>query len=229
MDRWPWNWLISRRQAGALRTTRRASRTKLAPGCEVLDSRRLLSAAPGILPVPPASAVANAAVILQNLDPAIFGRLQSAMARAEGHSHVSQAQAGKLAADEAALDQMVQAAALDASATVGDENHVQDTLDEAFHPTLDRTETWAKDRQSLEQDLANVPGSTPLIRLAINQAHVVAVAARVAGPLQRVLSSDEQILTAELGPNPDTDLGPGAVDRDPLEVYYNGQVNEFIK
>jgi hypothetical protein len=207
--------------------------TNVNPGLEALDGRRLLSTViPGaiaVLSVPPATAVANAAVILNNLDPTNFGRLQSDLARAEGHSHVSQAQVGKLAGDETALDGLVESAGLDASATVGDMNHVQDAVDEAFHPTLDRAETWAKDERTLEDYLADVPGSTPLIKLAINEVHIVARAARVSGPIQRVLSGEEQILTAELGPNPDSDLGPGAVDRDPLEVYYNGQVGNFVR
>jgi hypothetical protein len=229
MDRWRWNRLPFGRRAGVGRTTRRISRNKLGPGCEVLDCRQLLSGATVVLPVPPATAVSNAAAILEALDPPIFARLQADMARAEGHSHVSPAQAAKLAGDEVALDQLVQAAGLDSSDTARDKNDVQDAVDEAFHPTLDRAETWAKDRRTLEAKLSNVPGGAPLISLTINQVHLVARATRVTGPFQRVLAADEQILTANLGPNPDADLGPGAVNRDPLVVYYNGQVNSFIK
>jgi hypothetical protein len=212
---------------------RRRRSTNVTPGFEALDGRQLLSTmmpgATAMLLVPPATAVSNAAAILESLDPTTFARFQADLARAEGRAHVSQAQAGRLAADEAALDQMVQSAGLDSDATASDKNRVQDAVDEAFHPTLDRAETWAKDQRTLESYLADVPGSTPIIRLTISQVHVVARAARVTGPFQRVLSRDEQILTADLGPTPDTDLGPGAVDRDPLEVYYNGQVNNFIK
>jgi hypothetical protein len=212
---------------------RRRRSTNTNPGFEALDGRQLLSTVvPGAaagLSAPPATAVSNAAVILNNLDPTTFGRLQSDLARAEGHSRVSLAQASRLAGDEAALDGLVQSAGLDASATAGAMNHVQDAVDEAFHPTLDKNETWAKDRQGLEDYLADVPGSTALIKLTINEVHVVARAAGVSGPIQRVLSHDEQILTADLGPTPNADLGPDAVDRDPLTVYYNGQVDSFIK
>jgi hypothetical protein len=203
------------------------------PGFHALDGRQLLSTAVPVasagLSMPPATAVSNAAVILNNLDPTTFGRLQTDLARAESHSHVTQGQAGALAADEEAIDGVVEAAGLDSSAATGDMNHVQDAVDLAFHPTLDRAETWAKDERNLESYLTNVPGSTPLIKLTINEVHVVARAAGVSGPIQRVLSRDEQTLTAELGPNPNTNLGPGAVDRDPLEVYYNGQIRGFIK
>jgi hypothetical protein len=207
--------------------------TNLNPGFEALDGRQLLStvvaAVAAGLSAPPATAVSNAAVILNNLDPTTFGRLQTDLARAEGHSRVSLVQASKLGVDEAALNGLVQSAGLDASATAGDLNHVQDAVDGAFHPTLDRAETWAKDERTLEGYLTNVPGSTSLIKLTINEVHVVARAAGVSGPIQRALSRDEQILTADLGPTPNADLGPGAVDRDPLQVYYNGQVDNFIK
>jgi hypothetical protein len=211
---------------------RRRSRN-VNPGFDTLDGRQLLSTVvagtTAGLSMPPATAVSNAAVILNNLDPTTFGRLQSDLARAEGHSRVNVAQASKLAGDEAALDGLVQSAGLDASAVAGDLNHVQDAADEAFHPTLDRAETWATDERTLEGYLANVPGSTPLIKLTINEVHVVARAAGVSGPIQRALSRDEQILTADLGPTPNADLGPGAVDRDPLQVYYNGQVSNFVR
>ena len=229
MDRSSSGWVRLFRQSGVKRDTRRVSRSKSVIGCEALDCRQLLSGAAAVLPVPPATAVTNAAAILQSLDPKVFARLQSALARAESHSHVSQNQASLLATDEAALDDLVQSAGLDSDATASDQNHVQDAVDEAFHPTLDRPETWSKDESTLEQYLADVPGSAPLVSQTIAQVHVVAREARVSGSLQRALSSDEQILTAKLGPNPNADLGPGAVDRDPLEVYYDGQVNNFIK
>ncbi len=233
MDRALWNRLVSPRQTGARRTTRRVSRTKLAPGLEALDGRQLLSTvmpgAAAVLPTPPATAVSNAAAILGARDPATFAEFQTDLGRAEGHSHVSPAQASALAGDEAALDGLVESAGLAASAATGELNHVQDAVDEAFHPTLDRAETWAKDQRNLESYLSNVPGSTPLIRATIKQVHVVARATRISGPFQRFLSRDEQTLTADLGPTPNTDLGPGAVDRDPLEVYYDGQVNGFVK
>jgi hypothetical protein len=229
MDRSSSGWLRVFRQTGVKRGMRRVSRGKAVIGCEALDCRRLLSTGAAILLTPPTTAVSNAAAILESLDPTTFARLQADLVRAEGHSHVSQNQAGLLAQDEAALDNLVNAAGLDPDSTNGDMNRVQDAVDEAFHPTLDRPETWAKDKRTLEQYLSDVPGSTPLINQTIAQVHVVARGARVSGPLQRTLSRDEQILTAELGPSPDADLGPGAVDRDPLEVYYNGQVDGFIK
>ncbi len=221
----PWIGQAIGRRAGLRRSRRRAH----GPVCEALESRGLLSTSTAVLPLPPATAVSNAAAILENLDAPIFARLETALARAEGHSHVSDGQAGNLAADESALDNLVHAAGLDPTDTARELNNVQDAVDEAFHPTLDRPETWARDRSGLEQDLANVPGANPLIAGTINQVHIVARAAGVTGPYQRELAADEQILTASLGPNPDADLGPGAVDRDPLEVYYNGQVNNFIK
>src|SRR5580693_829977 len=78
--------------------------TKRSLECSMLDGRQLLStlaAAPAVLPAPPATAVANAAPILNSAAPTTFPKLQNALARAEEHSHVTQAQASKLAQDEA--------------------------------------------------------------------------------------------------------------------------------
>jgi hypothetical protein len=47
--------------------------------------------------------------------------------------------------------------------------------------------------------------------------------------LRDAVLSDWKVLEFDLGPSPDTNLGPGAADRDPLEVYFNGQVDNFIK
>jgi hypothetical protein len=47
--------------------------------------------------------------------------------------------------------------------------------------------------------------------------------------LRTALDLDALHFEYELGPHPDTDLGPGAADRDPLNVYIDGQANTFIE
>ena len=211
------------------RTSRRRPRTKLSPACEPLDSRQLLSTVPTVaLSLPPASAVANAAADLNALDPTTFAQLQSDLARAEAHSQVTPAQASKLAGDEAALDQDIQSAGLDANTTASDMNRVQNVVDESFLAATYRAKTWAGRRQTLEQYVPAEPGSSQLISQTMAQMHVVARAARVTGQFHEAIYSDDQVLSDDLGPNPNTDLGPGETDRDPLEVYHDGQVDNFI-
>ena len=145
----------------------------------------------------------------------------------ERHSHVTQAQVNKLAQDEAAIDQAIENLGLDTRTTSGDLTRVQDVIDAAFHPYL--ANGLVQKRQVLEQLLPGVPDAHQLASRTDAQMLVVARAAGITGSFHNALSSDEQALTADLGPNPNTDLGPGATDRDPLEVYYNGQIDKFVK
>ncbi len=212
------------------RNGRRRPRIVLNPVCEALDSRQLLSTVPTVaLSLPPASAVANAAADLNALAPTTFAQLQSDMARAEAHSRVTPSQASKLDQDEAALDQDIQSAGLDANTTASDMNRVLNVVDESFVAATYRAKTWAGRRQILEQYVPAAPGSSQLIDRTMAQMHVIARAAKVTGQFHEAIYSDDQILSNDLGPNPDTDLGPGATDRDPLTVYHDGQVNNFIK
>ena len=224
-------WIVGAigRQADTRKTARRRS-SNVKPACEPLDGRQLLSGVPGAsvaLSAPPAAAVVNATAILESVAPATFAQFQSDLARAEGHSRVTQAQVSRLAADEAAIDQAIVARGLDGSTTARDLVQVEDAVDDAFHPYL--ANGLVQKRQVLAQLLPGVPGSRQLVSRTDAEILAVARAARITGRYHFALSADEQALTAALGPTPDTDLGPGADDRDPLTVYYNGQITNFIK
>jgi hypothetical protein len=84
-------------------------------------------------------------------------------------------------------------------------------------------------RAPLDQYLSNVPGAPTLVRRAVEQMEVVAQAARLTPRLYDIVASDKKTFEADLGPSPDTDLGPGATSRDPLIVYYNAQLTNFVK
>jgi hypothetical protein len=101
---------VARRDSGAERSLRGRASARLKPACEPLDGRQLLStvaAAPAVLAAPSAAAVANAAAVLNTLDPSAFAQLQNELVQAESHSRVTQAQAGQLAQDEAAIDRAI--------------------------------------------------------------------------------------------------------------------------
>lgn len=222
--------LLFQSDARIERNPRRRAPIRLNPGCEALDGRRLLSAGPAgtiALTAPPPTAVANAGAILETLAPTTFAQFESDLTRAEQHSRVTQVQVNRLAVDEAAIDQAIQDLGLDAATTSNDLTQVQDAVDDAFHPYL--ANGLVQKRQVLEQLLPGVPDARQLASRTDAQILVVARAAGLTGSFHNALSADEQALTAALGPKPDTDLGPGATDRDPLEVYYNGQIDRFIR
>jgi hypothetical protein len=230
MIRSTWKLLAVWRDTGNGQSARRHALTKVCLGCEALDGRQLLSGGPAstvALTAPPPTGVANAAAILDGLAPTTFAQFESDLARAERHSRVTQVQVSKLAQDEAAIDQAIQNLGLDAATTSSDLTDVQDAVDDAFHPYL--ANGLVQKREVLGQLLSGAPDARQLASRTDAQILVVARAAGITGSLHNALSADEQALTVALGPNPDTDLGPGATDRDPLEVYYNGQIDNFIK
>jgi hypothetical protein len=246
---------LSRWTSGGTRGDSRRGARALNAACEALDGRQLLSTAAGALPTPPAAAVANAAADLNALDPTTFAQYQRDLAQAASHSRVTAAQAGALAQDEAAIHQAIDAAGLTPDETANDVNKVQnvfadaflagpyqtsDSANKRFNQDIDRmsnkgeavllpAHTRAQLGLVLRQTLAGVPGATSLIAGTVSQMEVVAGAARVSPSLRTALALDRLQFEYELGPKPNTDLGPGAVDRDPLYVYCDGQVNDFIK
>ena len=92
--------------------------------------------------------------------------------------------------------------------------------------------------QNLEQTLHNVPavftltssgGAIAPVDQLMNDLKTVSKAVKPTPSLQSALNHSKKILTSVLGTSPDTNLGPGAADRDPLPVYYDAQVINFVK
>jgi hypothetical protein len=239
MIRSQWKRLAFRRDTSTGQSSHRRSLTKLSPGCEALDSRQLLStgatAATIAILAPPATAVANAAAILESDSPRAFAEFQATLAREASHSHVTQAEGAAVAQDLATIDQAINDAGLTQDAAKGEANVTQNWVDNAFtyRPGGLATVDWF-----LEQTLKNVPavstpsttgGSiTPLAQLMAD-VKTVTKAAKIAPSLQSALEHSLRILMRDLGPSPNTNLGPGATDRDPLPVYYDAQIINFIK
>lgn len=208
---------------------RRRPRTNLRPDCEPLDGRQLLSTGLSATAltnlIPPSTAVSKAAAILNSLQPTIFTKFESDLAKVESHSRVTAAEFDSLAQDEVALSQMIQAAGLHPKTSLGSLN-LQDVVDDALKDTSSGA---ASNRGALDAYVAGVPGGMHLVNQTIAQMVVVARAARVSPQLHTALKADWSGLETALGPKPDTNLGPGASDRDPLEVYFNGQAVAFVK
>jgi hypothetical protein len=206
--------------------------------CEELDRRQLLStgasAATVAILAPPSTAVAKAASILASDSPKAFAQLQETLFREAAHSHVTAAEASAVAEDLQVVDQDIHGAGLTSDAASNAINVTQDWVDNAFTygskglPTVN----W-----NLQQTLKNVPsvftaptsGTTSPIDQLMSQVKVITRATRSTSALQSALHHSDKTLTDVLGASPDTNLGPGAMDRDPLPVYYDGQVINFIK
>ncbi len=232
MDFFPWNGIKRPHRRGAMPSIRRPIFTKLRPACESMEDRRLFSTV-AVLPAPSTTDVANAAAVLNALDPTTFAQFQSDLAHAESQSDVTPSQAHKLARDEKIIDQVVESAGLDANTRSTVLNQVQTDADNAFLETTLSASSWTQEQQALsqvlDQDVPSVHFSSFFIRDTINQMKVVARASRDAAPLNDAVTSDWAVLANDLSSTPDTNPAPGAAGLDALQVYYDSQVNNFIK
>jgi hypothetical protein len=237
---------VFRRHTFIGRNAHRRTPKKPNLGCEALDHRQLLSSvapAPAGLSIPPAAAVANAATILESRAPNAFKLLQTSLTRAEQQSKFNQADVTALAADEAAVDQAIDSAGLTASKTSSDLNDVQDWVDNSLtagpgviRDVRRKLVPLSQAGPRLNSILADVPAvsvasssTTPgsPIQQLVHQITVVAREASTTPAVQSTLEQSYDVLNKALGRKPYTDLGPGATHRDPLVVYYNGQVGGF--
>jgi hypothetical protein len=227
----------SRRKGGDARSDPDGSRPRprrrnargIRPACESLDGRQLLSTTPVVpaaLASLPASVVANAAADLNALNPSAFAQFQSDLAKAESHSHVTQAEVNTLAQDETTLAQAIQSGGLHPVTPMLGNLNLPDVVNGAFRESPSQV---ARREAPLDKYVTDVPGGAQLVHRTIAQMQRVSLATDAPPSLRIALLSDWQALASDLGPNPDTDLGPGAAHRDPLEVYFNGQIGNFIK
>ena len=243
MVRSPWKLFVLDRHTPGEQRSRRRRQMELRMECVALDRRQLLSTvvpAASEFSVPPAGVVANAAAILESNAPRAFAQFQAALVQAEQQSHVNPADAVALAQDEAVVDQDLE------SAGASGLNDVQDWVDNAFtygsagirdvrrnlvplsqvSPRIDKSVEGAP----AVFDASGAAGSISPINQLVNQIKVVAKLARVTPAVQSALNRSYTALNKALGSNPYVSLGPGAANiRDPLVVYYDGQVNNFIK
>lgn len=224
-------------------SSRARRQRKLGIECEALETRQLLST---VVPVgtsfstPPTGVVARATSVLEKDAPAAFAQFQAALARAEQQSHVNPVDASALAQDEAIVDQDLQ------SASASGVNDVQDWVDNAFTYGSDGIRDVRRNlvplsevSRRLDANVEGAPavfdasasgGSVSPIRQLVNQIAVVAKQAKVAPAVQSALNRSYDALNNALGPHPYISLGPGASNvRDPLVVYYDAQVENFVK
>jgi hypothetical protein len=216
---------------------------KLGVGCEALDTRQLLSAvvpAGAAFSTPAAGVAAKAASILERDAPTAFAQFQTALARAEQQSHVNPTDVTALAQDESVVDQDL------ASANASGLNDVQDWVDNAFTYGSDGIRDVRRNlvplseaSRRLDAIVGGAPalfngspsdGSVSPIDQLADQIAVVAKQAKLTPAVQSALNRGYTALNKALGPHPYVSLGPGASNvRDPLVVYYDAQVDNFVK
>jgi hypothetical protein len=242
MVRSPWKLFVLDHDSPDGQRSRPRRQTKLSVGCEALDGRQLLST---VVPtatefsMPPPAVVTNAASILERDAPRAFTQFQTAMAQAEQQSHVNPADVTALAQDEAVVDQDLEAAGASGL------NNVQDWVDNAFtygsggirdvrRNLVPLTQISQKIHKSVEGapavfDVSSSDGSISPINQMIDQIKVVSKEAKLTPAVQSALNRSYTALNKALGPHPYISLGPGANNvRDPLVVYYDAQVTNFV-
>ena len=82
-------------------------------------------------------------------------------------------------------------------------------------------------RSNWASALYGVTFTTNLPDQAFTDMQTVAHQAHVTAAERQKLVADEKAIDTALGPNVDTALG-GAAPRDPVVVYYDGQVAQFV-
>ena len=216
------------------RPGRRRRSVRTSPECSELEPRRLLSK--GLAPAegylsPGTGEAAKAQSMMSSVAGPAFQKYASDLQRLEQSSNVTPRQFAMLKNDVQQL-----AVDIDASSTMSgtssvDETQqfimVQNAVDQAFLAGSYKKADWNQLETELANGLSNVSFTTNLPQQTVNQMRAIARAAHVTAAEHQQLQADQQALTTALGAHAASDLG-GSTPRDPVVVYYEGQVNQFV-
>jgi hypothetical protein len=203
----------------------RRTRSKVSLTCDSLEGRRLLTtispSATAVLSSAPAAAVATATSILQAKAPQAFQAFASDLAQAESSSRITPAQYDAIATMESALDNAINSSGLATSVAATKVSLLQDQIDGAFLGNVNRA--------SVVANLQGTSASLQFINKTVADMQSIARSAHISPQVHSALVRHEAAIRSALGATPDTDLGPGASDRDPLAVYVDAQVSNFVR
>ncbi len=246
--------LPGRRGGGAVahhsRRDRRADRAKLIPHSECLEARLLLSSAAHVthadLLSPPAVEVANATAALESRAGQDFQKLSADLQRLEQASGVRPGQFALLEYDATTMDLAIKSSSeLATKQSSLQLDALQNVLDQSFLAAGNTGQGWGQLEQKVSSSLsgvvvndilsqAQVAATTPSgvisnqqIQDTFDQMKLIAREARVTRAEHAQIVTDEQAVLQDLGPAPDLNLG-GAVARDPLTVYLDSQIPNFV-
>jgi hypothetical protein len=224
------------------------------PTCESLESRQLLSASGAKtahvakhadLISPPAAEVATAQSILAKAAGPAFQQLSSDLANLEQASHVTPGEYSALEYYASQLDHSIEASSVSGSQMQRQLFELQDVIDTAFLGGGFTTANWSALQQQMAKALSGISVTSPLIpqtlsgavplssttsqivRGAFTQMRVVGREAHVTVAEHATIIADEKAVSAALGPDVNTNVG-ASTPRDPVLVYYDGQVIGFV-
>jgi hypothetical protein len=201
------------------------------PQCESMEARRLLStaSAPAAAFLLPGSAeVAKAQSIISSGAGQAFQNYTGELQKLEKSSRVTGAQFRALDSDAEQLAESIeQTANLTPAAITEQLDELQDTVDQAFLGASYTSTVWSQIQTQLDDALYEVNITTDLPGQTYAQMQLVAREVHVTRSEFKTLEADQQAINTTLGPQVDTNLG-GSSARDPLVVYYNGQVSQFV-
>lgn len=194
---------------------------------EALEGRIAMSTAAAGFLTPPPAVVGRAGSVIAGGASAEFSTYQIELQRVEAASRVTPTAFLKLQADGSALAQAIQDAPLTSQAVNQDLIELQDLLDQSFLDGGFKGAQWNQVSQQMGQALYGVTFTTNLPNQTMTDMQAVARQAHVTPTARRRLIADGLSITDALGPGVQTALG-GAVPRNPLMVYYDGQVTQFV-
>ncbi len=205
---------------------RRSTRSR--PQCEALETLQVLSTAPtAAFLLPGAAEIARAQTVLTSGAGPAYQNYAGDLQRVEKTSRVTPAQFATLDSDVEQLAQAIENANLPSQTITKQLNQLQDTVNESFLAASYKKDGWNQVQTQLDDALVGVSITTNLPGQTYSQMQLIAREAHVTLAEHRQLVADEQAITTALGPHVNTNLG-GSSPRDPLVVYYNGQVNQFV-
>jgi len=247
-------WLPGRRGGGSFalesRRERRADRAKFLPQSECLEARRLLSSARHVnhadLLAPPAVEVANATAVLESRAGQDFQKLAADLQQLEQASGVRPGQFAVLEYDATTMDLAIKSSSEITTKQASLQlDALQNTLDQSFLAASNRGGGWDQLEAKVSSDISGVvvndflsqaqvaatmPNgviSNQQIQNTYDQMKLIAREARVTRAAHDQIVTDEQAILQDLGPAPNMNLG-GAAPRNPLTVYLDSQVSNFV-
>jgi len=246
--------LPGRRGGGAVarhgRRDRRADRAQLIPQSECLEGRLLLSKAAHVthadLLAPPAVEAANATAALESRAGQDFQKLSADLQRLEQASGVRPGQFAVLEYDATTMDLAIKSSSELTSKQASIQlDALQNTVDQSLLAASNTGSGWDQLEQKVASDLsgvvvndflneAEVAATMPhgvvsnqLVQDTYDQMKLIAREARVTRAEHDQIVADEQAIIQDLGPAPNMNLG-GTVPRNPLTVYLDSQVPNFV-
>ena len=195
---------------------------------------------------PPAVEVANATAALESRAGQDFQKLSADLQRVEQASGVRPAQFALLESDATTMDLAIKSSSQLASKQSSLQlDALQNVLDQSFLAASNTRSGWNQLEQKVTSDLYGVsvndvlnqaevaaimPNGTisnQLLQDTYDRMKVIAREAHVTQAEHDQIAADEQAIVQDLGPAPDMNLG-GTAPRDPLTVYIDSQVPNFV-